>query len=563
MRHPRSRSLGSLELFSDSRANVSAPTRGSAPDSVPASASIPALSSVPQETLSGNAARSSELWLAIHLPQFMLDALHRPVATSAAEFPAAELPLAVVDTDRDGKVVRACNALAAESGVTPGMAINSALALAPALQTFARDTHREHLLLESVASLGLELFTPRVSLEPPDGLLLEVRGSLRLIGGARRLFEHMRAELHKAGVSGRLALTPTPLASLWFARVGQEVMLRGRESLPGRLASLPLAQTTRWPARDVATLATMGVRTLGDCLRLPRDGFARRFEPQMLAMLDRAIGRLPDPRPAYRAPGQFSIHRDLEPEIADLGRLGLAIAPLLDELCAFLRQRGRGVQSIELRLVHREAAATRLRTRFVQPTDQAQRIAELLQERLGRLELPEPVRRVRLRSGALRELPAESATLFANERRGSGTAVPQLIERLRARLGDEAVHGVCLVPEHRPEAAWRRSGWPDAAVTKQGTHDPSADTFRPVWLLAEPQALKSGENGKVPLYEGALTLEEGPERIESGWWDGKDVARDYYVARNPVGVRLWVYRERGRSRNSKSGPRWFLHGVFG
>jgi protein ImuB len=68
-----------------------------------------------------------------------------------------------------------------------------------------------------------------------------------------------------------------------------------------------------------------------------------------------------------------------------------------------------------------------------------------------------------------------------------------------------------------------------------------------VWLLAEPQALKSGENGKVPLYEGALTLEEGPERIESGWWDGKDVARDYYVARNPVGVRLWVYRERGRS----------------
>src|SRR6185295_6788357 len=181
--------------------------------------------------------------------QFMLDALRRPVATSAAEFPAAELPLAVVDTDRDGKVVRACNALAAESGVTPGMAINSALALAPALQTFARNTHREYLLLESVASLGLALFTPRVSLEPPDGLLLEVRGSLRLIGGARRLFEHTRAELQKAGVSGRLALTPTPLASLWFARVGQEVMLRGRDSLPSRLAPLPLLQTTRWPER--------------------------------------------------------------------------------------------------------------------------------------------------------------------------------------------------------------------------------------------------------------------------------------------------------------------------
>jgi protein ImuB len=519
-------------------------------------------SSVPPETLSSSIS-TPELWLAIHLPQFMLDALRGSVTTASAKSPVAE-PIAVVDIDRDGKVVRACNVLAVNMGVTPGMAINSALALAPALQTFARDTHREQLLLESVATLGLELFTPRISLEPPDGLLLEVRGSLRLMGGARRLFERLREELQKAGVSGQLALTPTPLASLWFARVGQEVMLRRRESLPGRLAPLPLAQTTRWPERNVAALATMGVRTIGDCLRLPRDGFARRFEPQMLTMLDRASGRLPDPRPAYHAPGKFSTHRELEPETADLGRLGLAIAPLIDELCAFLRKRGRGVQSIELRLVHRVATATRLRMRFVQPTDQAQRIAELLQERLARLQLPEPVRRVRLRSGPLRELPVETTTLFAHERRESSTAVPQLIERLRARLGDEAVHGVCLMPEHRPESAWRRCGWPDAAAMKQGAQDPGADTFRPLWLLAEPQALETDEDGRFPRYEGALAIEEGPERIESGWWDGKDVARDYYVARDPVGVRLWIYRERGRSsRSSRSGHGWFLHGVFG
>jgi protein ImuB len=99
---------------------------------------------------------------------------------------------------------------------------------------------------------------------------------------------------------------------------------------------------------------------------------------------------------------------------------------------------------------------------------------------------------------------------------------------------------------------------------KQGAQDPGADTFRPLWLLAEPQALETDEDGRFPRYEGALAIEEGPERIESGWWDGKDVARDYYVARDPVGVRLWIYRERGRSsRSSRSGHGWFLHGVFG
>jgi protein ImuB len=69
---------------------------------------------------------------------------------------------------------------------------------------------------------------------------------------------------------------------------------------------------------------------------------------------------------------------------------------------------------------------------------------------------------------------------------------------------------------------------------------------RPVWLLDEP----------LPLHDG-LILEQGPERIESGWWDGKGVARDYYIAHEPRshGAKLWVFQE----RQSK---RWYLHGMF-
>jgi protein ImuB len=52
-----------------------------------------------------------------------------------------------------------------------------------------------------------------------------------------------------------------------------------------------------------------------------------------------------------------------------------------------------------------------------------------------------------------------------------------------------------------------------------------------------------------------LILKEGPERIESGWWDGNGVARDYYVAHQPRGVKLWIFQE----RQSK---RWYLHGMF-
>ncbi len=56
---------------------------------------------------------------------------------------------------------------------------------------------------------------------------------------------------------------------------------------------------------------------------------------------------------------------------------------------------------------------------------------------------------------------------------------------------------------------------------------------RPVWLLAEPVPLAAADLHQ--LQQGSLVLEMGPERIESGWWDGNGVARDYYGARPAQG----------------------------
>jgi protein ImuB len=47
------------------------------------------------------------------------------------------------------------------------------------------------------------------------------------------------------------------------------------------------------------------------------------------------------------------------------------------------------------------------------------------------------------------------------------------------------------------------------------------------------------------------------ERIETGWWDGGEIGRDYYTAFDTDGVQLWIFRERANPH------RWFLHGVFG
>jgi len=114
---------------------------------------------------------------------------------------------------------------------------------------------------------------------------------------------------------------------------------------------------------------------------------------------------------------------------------------------------------------------------------------------------------------------------------------------------------VQTLASHRPESAWVAAD-PKAVKTKSSQPLPPWAAFRrPSWLMRVPKLLR--ERDGLPRRRGALQLLSGPERIETAWWDGGDIARDYYVARDIHGVRLWVFRERIAPH------RWFLHGVFG
>jgi protein ImuB len=172
--------------------------------------------------------------------------------------------------------------------------------------------------------------------------------------------------------------------------------------------------------------------------------------------------------------------------------------------------------------------------------------------RLERLDLPAPVRTVALSAVDLRALVQDSGWLLAPGPHAPAAPGlhpdPGLIDRLRARLGRDSVRGLALAADHRPECAWR---WCEPG--ERGTGIPRPD--RPLWLLADPLPLER-RDGR-PWLAGALDLGDERERIDTGWWDDREVARDYFVATTERGERLWVYRE------IAGGGGWYLHGVFG
>jgi len=254
-----------------------------------------------------------------------------------------------------------------------------------------------------------------------------------------------------------------------------------------------------------------------------------------------------DPRPWFKPPACYSGRLELPAEMERVAGLIFPCRRLLDELEGVLRGCQGGVDRLDWRLEHAGRDATCFELGAARPLREAGRWLDLLRERLGWLELPAPVREIRLLVSRFRPLIPETGALFPEPTALIQVPAPDLLDRLRARLGPEAVQGIALVADHRPERSWRRCD-----PGESGTGILRAD--RPLWLLPKPQPLQT-RRGR-PWLDGPLGLGEERERIDTGWWDDCEVRRDYFVATTQRGERLWIYRElEGRQG-------WFLHGLF-
>ena len=113
-----------------------------------------------------------------------------------------------------------------------------------------------------------------------------------------------------------------------------------------------------------------------------------------------------------------------------------------------------------------------------------------------------------------------------------------MIGFLQANLGRDKVSKITHLHDPRPENAIVLCD-----PTKPVPFVSSGNKLRPSFILTQPEPLQD-----------EVTLLQGPERLMTGWWDGNDIIRDYFIARSQQGRWLWIFRNQSK--------RWFLHGLF-
>ena len=391
----------------------------------------------------------------------------------------------------------------------------------------------------------------RLSTEAPPELIapaapllwLELGASRSLFGEPEALLQKIALDLTRLGHSHICALAPSPTAAALLTQLPEQRLVHSREQLRARLERLPLS-LLELPAAMLTALRSAGLRSIGEVLALPAAPLARRFGPEMGLYLGRLSAQISDPRPAWHLPPRYRARCEFSQELRETGMLLFSLQRLLLEFQGYLRARDCAVQHFALELEHADHPCTRLTIGLSAPTRAAAQFLLLSRERLHDLILPAPVHAL--------SVSAEQFTAAAIGQLDGFSRAPQqldeigqLLDRLRARLGEDAVQSLRPQADHRPERAWR--AWPVEPVRptpsslSSGGHDAP---LRPCALLPSPR----------PLTAPAQLL-SGPERIESGWWDGAEVLRDYYLA-EVRGARAWVFQDLSQD------GRWYLHGLW-
>lgn len=421
------------------------------------------------------------------------------------------------------------------AGIPLGQTLTAARALLPSLQALEPDP-------EALEAAQLRLLclaygsSAQVSAVEPGTVVLEIGRSLRLFGGLKPLLRRL-LEQWPRGWRRQWAVAPTPLAAEMLARWRPRSVVAPDPDWEQALQALPLELLD---ARAAQTLQASGVQHLQQVLALPRAGLKRRCGVAFVNALDRLLGQAPDPRVWFCPSAEWLGQRHFEPEIATLAELAPMRQGLLDELQAWLLAQDLLARALRWEADLAGGGELAWETWPGMPSRDPVWLEQVSALQWERQKLPAAVRSLRLRVVEVCAPEAPQQSLLP----GAADAVAEcspLWARLAARLGPQALGRPQAVDEHRPERAWTQ-----AEPLDHGQAPPPPPYPRPLWLLPQPRPVAVSELAWV-----------GPaERVETGWWDGAPMRRDYHQARRQDGSQIWVYREHERPEQ------WFLHGVF-
>ncbi|MFP4601046.1 MAG: Y-family DNA polymerase [Persicimonas sp.] len=455
-------------------------------------------------------------------------------------------PVVVVDKDEPGGTVEWVNKYARRARILPGMRYGEALSLKHDLEAGCVESGELAASIEAVAKRLLD-YTPHVEAadDQPGIFWLDAAGFERLFGSFESWAKAVAEELlEREGFYTTIVVGFGRFGTWAIARAkrGGLLILGEPDEQDLLVRRVPLEALHVDPKfRDA--LNKLGIRTVGDFLKLPPDGVHRRFGQQALQLYRRARGDLKMPLVPYSPDDAPAEHLELGSPERNSTRLVFWLKRYLHPLLVELDRRQDKLVSLEIIFIfERGAGAARFGVRPAEPTVDEAQVLELIRLRLESLELSAGVVEVELTAHTTRARQEQIRMFVAAKGRDLGAA-NRALARLRAEFGDSAVVRARLRDGHLPEA---RFEWQPLERLEEA--EPREPDIRPLIrrIRRRPESLSG------PIAGPFSNDSAGPFVVSGGWWAG-GVDRHYHFVEDENGEVQWIYWDARRGR-------WFRHG---
>ncbi len=535
----------------------------------------------------------------IHFPQWPIQRL----VVARPELRCQRIVLMQQHPQR-GQLVAAASPLALRSGVRIHMPVTEAKSLLRKTGTGPDSTFHclpyepavDHAALTELAR-ELDSFSPIVGIdpqEPSSRLLLDLTGLAPLFGGEETLLKALLDHLRQLGYAPEAAVAPTLGAAWALARTHATRSLSQKESGSNPtsaqmialspfdwklLDDLPPSALRLEPATN-ETLRQLGLTTIGSVRQIPAESLASRFGDQITRRLHQCSGQQVETFRAVPRSTSFQAEQVLDFPLRDQTTVLIAIERLLMQICSELKQIRHGALVWHIRLQRQNTSPLHLRVGLFQASARADQVMPLVRMQLEQDRSFDgvnfPIEEIAVSAGGCVLLVEHQGQLFDEQPRKNEAALGGLLNRLAIRLGEDNVVSAAVASGAQPERAveYRPLVGPRSVRPRRSTKIMTSDTMtRPLRLLleplelnamhAEPSSHHSNDQSCLTLpqafqhQDGSLAVRRswGPERIETGWWHGRTVRRDYWRIETETGALFWIYRD-------LRSLRWYLHGAF-
>lgn len=488
--------------------------------------------------------RVSRRYLAVWFPQLPLDRWIR------REDPRLDGPFAVTARQANADRILCANAAALQCGVRMGQSFADASAVCPDLLTEPCDPVSETRLLSALHKWA-DRFSPRVALQSPDRLMMDVSGMMAVFGSEAALAEQLHNDLSDLRMVARIGIANTKMAASGFARFGAApIHITEPDKEMCAVANLPIA------ALDLDIVVTqdfrrLGVKTIGDLAPFKSSELARRFSVRVPEALDALRGHRHDPLVPSATPPIFSASQTLPEPVGRIEGITAILAQLAERICSQLTEAGRAARGFRLTVRCVDTGDHDLEIGFSTPMRDVRPILRQFQKPLEGLKIEfgaDGFRLLALSVELFRPIQADLQDTASQ----SEAALQQTVTTLLNRLGADRIRRPVALPGHTPETEHGSL----EAVEAQGLdllpHTPTDLMRYPrPELMWAPDYIGVGKPGHPPkrfTYKGQiydLLRARGPERISPVWWREPTTrlsahTRDFWRATTIEGRCFWI-----------------------